>query len=45
MADTVVSWYVDTKTKALLENIAEEEHRSLSGQISYIIEKWIEDRK
>lgn len=42
MAETI-NVYMDDKTKALIEKIAERERRSVSGQIMFIVEKWLED--
>ena len=37
-----ISIYIESELKTRLEKIAEDEHRSLSSQITYIIEEWLE---
>ncbi len=36
---------IDDKLKSKLEKIAEDEHRTLAGQIRAIFEEWLEERK
>ena len=45
MSETVCTFSLDDKTKRLLEEIAENEHRSLSGQIRLILEEYLEKKK
>lgn len=43
MADEVVySFAIDTKTKRALEELAEDGHRTLAGQIRLILEEYLE---
>lgn len=45
MAETVCTFSLDDKVKRKLEEIADSEYRSLSGQIRVVIEEWLESKK
>ena len=45
MAETVCTFSLDEKAKRKLEELAENEHRSLSGQIRLILEAYLENNK
>ena len=45
MSETVCTFSLDDKAKSRLEEIAKQEHRSLSGQIRLILEEWLEENK
>lgn len=46
MSDEVVySFALDNKTKRRLEELAEEGHRTLAGQIRLVIDEWLEKNK
>ena len=36
---------MDARTHSQLKKIADEEHRTLAGQIRLIIEEWLEERR
>ena len=45
MSETVCTFTFDDKAKKQLEEIADGEHRSLSGQIRAILEEYLEKQK
>ena len=40
--DVIYSFAIDAKTKRALEELAEEGHRTLAGQIRLILEEYLE---
>ena len=42
MADVSVTFFVDEKLRNEIERISGEQQRTLSGQIRFILEKWLE---
>ena len=45
MSDVVYSFALDEKAKRKLEELAEEGHRTLAGQIRLILEEYLEEHK
>ena len=45
MSETVCTFTLDDKDKKKLEEIADSQHRSLSGQIRAILEEYMKDKK
>lgn len=45
MADVNMNVMIDEKTKDRVEKIAEKKQRTLSGQVRFIIEKWLNEEK
>ena len=45
MSETVCTFSLDDKTKIKIQEIAEQEHRSLAGQIRLILEEYLEKQK
>ena len=45
MSETVCTFSLDDKSKTKLQEIADSEHRSLSGQIRLVIEEFLDKQK
>ena len=45
MADVSVTFFVDDDIKERVEEIGKREQRTLSGQLRFIIEKWLESNE
>jgi hypothetical protein len=46
MSDMVTYTFdIDHKTHSALKDVAEQEHRTLAGQIRLILEEWIKNNK
>lgn len=42
MPDVSVTFFLDEKLRNAVEGVAQEQQRTLSGQIRFILEKWLE---